>query len=227
MSGVLTERVLGSIDVIAARALMGHQLSAIALGYYGFALEILGSRRLLVMPLIRVALPAIADLRSEPERRRAALMNGIQFLALIAFPGPIGLAILAPDLVPLLVGQRWVPAVPAVQIAMFLGPIMQLAVGRARTVAGLATLSTSVFLVLLLLPEHLTVETVLAALVVRSYLVLPVHLASMQRLSGIGIMEYLRALAPLLASCLVMAAAVLGVRAVLPSDLAQFWRTFR
>lgn len=160
-------------------------------------------------------------------------MNGIQFLALIAFPGSIGLAIVAPDLVPLLVGQRWVPAVPAVQIAMFLGPIiplirlsvtLQLAVGRARTVAGLATLSTSVFLVLLLLPEHLTVETVLAALVVRSYLVFPLHLALMQRLSGIGIMECLRALAPLLASCLVMAAAVLGVRAVLPADLAQFWQ---
>ena len=233
-SGVLTERALRSIDIIAARALMGQQLSATTLGYYGFALEILGlTRRLLVRPLTGVALPAIAALRSEPARLRAALMNGIQFLALMAFPGPIGLAIVAPDLVPLLVGERWAPAVPAVQIAMVLGPlvpltrlsvVLQLAVGRVRTVAGLAALSTTIFLVLLLLQEHLTVETVLVALVVRSYLVFPLHLALMQRLTGISIMEYLRALAPLLASCLVMAAAVLATLAVLPSDLAPFWR---
>jgi O-antigen/teichoic acid export membrane protein len=209
-------------------------MGAIALGYYGFAMEILGLiRRQLVLPMIRVALPAIADLRSEPDRLRAALANGIQFLALIAFPGSIGLAIVAPDLVPLVVGPQWIASVPAVQITMFLGPIvplvrlsitLQLAVGHARTVAGLATLSTGLFLVLLLLPEHSTPETVLAAFVVRSYLVLPFHLALTQRLMGISLLGCLRVLAPLLASSLVMAASVLTVRAVLPADLAPFWR---
>jgi O-antigen/teichoic acid export membrane protein len=185
------------------------------------------------VPLTRVALPAIAGLHSYPERLRPALISGIQYLALVAFPAPIGLAIVAPDLVPLLVGSHWTPAVPAVQIAMLLGPIvplmrlsitLQLAIGRVRIVAGLAVLSTSLFIVLLLLPQHLTVETVLLALVVRSYLIFPLHLALMQRLTGISMIRVLRALAPLLASCFVMAVAVLAVRAVLPTDVAPLWR---
>jgi O-antigen/teichoic acid export membrane protein len=186
-TGVLTDRVARAMDFIVGRALIGYHMSTSSLGYYGFAHEFLGlNRRLLVAPLTRVALPAIAGLHFHPERLRAALISGIQYLALVAFPAPIGLAIVAPDLVPLLVGPRWAAAVLAVQIAMLLGPIaplirlsvtLQLAVGRARAVAGLAALATTVFLALLLLPKHLTVETVLLALVVRTYLVFPLHLA--------------------------------------------------
>jgi hypothetical protein len=48
----------------------------------------------------------------------------------------------------------------------------------------------------------------------------------MRRLTGITIIEYLHALAPLLASCLVMAASVLAILAVLPADLEPLWRLF-
>jgi O-antigen/teichoic acid export membrane protein len=204
------------------------------LGYYGFAREILGlTRRLLVLPLTRVALPAIAYLGPEPGRLREPLIRGIQILMLLTLPGSMGILIVAPDLVPLLVGSEWVPAVAAVQIGMLLGPIMpvtrlsitlQLALGKPRSIAGLAALGTAIFIALLCVPKYWTVEIVLTAFVVRSYLLLPLHLALVQHLTGITPLTLLRGLTPVLASCLTMVAAVLVVRGLLPADMATFWR---
>jgi O-antigen/teichoic acid export membrane protein len=234
VSGVFGDRIFWLVDFVCARVLIGQALGPVLLGYYSLAQKILElTRRMLVAPITRVAMPAFANVAPEAAPLREALLFSMQVSAAVAFPGFVGLAIVAPDIVPLLFGARWTPAVPAIQIAVLLGPILPLtrlstalllAVGRSRAVASVAALSTALFLVLLLLPAQLTVETVLAALVARSYLVLPLRFVILQRLIGVDLARSLRALAPIIAAGLVMTAAVLAGRAALPPDLAPYWR---
>lgn len=238
VGGAMVDRLSRSIDFILGRALVGAQAGTVALGFFGFATEFLNLiYRLLVFPMTRVALPAIASLQDAPERLHRAMLQGTRYLALIAIPAPIGIAIVAADLVPLLVGPQWMPAVPAIQIAMLLAPVqplarlavtLMLALGRSGIVAGLALTSTGLFLLLLLLSVLLfgrvTVEMVLTVMAARAYLMLPIHVVWIRRVTTIRPLDLMKALGPLVLAGAVMAGTLLLVRDGLLTDVAAIWR---
>ena len=55
-------------------------------------------------------------MRESPERVAEVWLNGFTLLAAVALPALFGLIAVAPDLIPLVFGSQWVPAVPVVQI---------------------------------------------------------------------------------------------------------------
>jgi O-antigen/teichoic acid export membrane protein len=234
VSGTISEVSLSMLDAGVARALIGSKSGVIQVGYYGLAQESLVLiRRMLVAPVTRVALPAITTMRSEPERLGSSLNKGLQLAMLFALPGSIGLIIVAPDVVILLVGSKWTPAITAVQTILLLGPIMplirlnvtlQLALGRARLVAGLAVLSTTLFLLAIICVRSFSAEAVLEAFVLRTYVLLPLHLALLWRSAGINPLSFMRAMWPALVCCLVMGSIVLLIRARMPADTGVHWR---
>ncbi len=115
---------------------------------------------------IRAALyPGFAKIAHEGERLRAALLDATGILALVSLPIPLGIALTAADAVPLVLGAKWLPIVPVLEI---------LGVGGA-----LSALSTNSHLVLLALnrPHLVTLVAALRLIVLApaAFVLIPAH----------------------------------------------------
>jgi teichuronic acid exporter len=107
--------------------------------------------------LLYVAGSALGNIREDLGRLRAALIRLVRLTATLMFPIFVGIALVGADLVDGLLGEKWMPFLPALQIyclyAMFI-PIRSIlyqgavAVGSSRVVAG-----TGLILLFLLPPS--------------------------------------------------------------------------
>lgn len=99
------------------RVVVGRQESAAVLGAYSLAGDIstMPSTELL-MPINRVLFPAFVQVRHAPQelKRVFLLAQGVQ--CLVAIPASAGLALVAAQVVPLMLGPQWAMAIPFVQI---------------------------------------------------------------------------------------------------------------
>jgi len=99
------------------RMLVGRRASASTLGAYTLADEItaMPSSELLA-PLNRVLFPGFVRVRDDPRelKRLFLLAQGLQ--TLVGVPAALGLALVAHEAVLLLLGERWIAAVPFVQL---------------------------------------------------------------------------------------------------------------
>jgi PST family polysaccharide transporter len=179
----------------------------------------------------QVALPVLARLQSDPERRRRAYRAAIELTCLLLYPCFAGIALLAPEVVGLLFGARWQAASPLVTALALLTVIqaprllmtpMLTAIGRPREpLIGLAIEITIVLL--LCIPAALTPQLSLASAIgvwmLREVASAPVMMYRLDRATGISIREQLvGARAPLLAS-VAMALVLIVIRRVLPDGL--------
>jgi lipopolysaccharide exporter len=105
--------VLARADQIAVALFIGTS----ALGYYFIASRIpdlvVGS---LSMVLTLVLFPALAKLSQDAAGLKSAFLGATRFTALVAVPASVGLMTLAPELVLVVFGQRWLPSVPMLQV---------------------------------------------------------------------------------------------------------------
>ncbi len=115
--------VLTYITRNADTALIGRFLGAHALGYYALAY------RLLLFPLQNISwalgrtlFPALARV-SDPEHVRRGYRRVVEAIALVAFPMMIGMAIVAPELIRLLYGPQWEPAMLPARLFCVLGAL--------------------------------------------------------------------------------------------------------
>ncbi len=86
-------------------------------GHYfmGMQLAELPTREL-AYPASRAIYPGLAELQGDPARARAAYLKGVEALAAIAMPAALGFALVARDLIPFLLGDKWADAVTVVEI---------------------------------------------------------------------------------------------------------------
>jgi PST family polysaccharide transporter len=96
---------------------VGRFLGAEALGLYTRAFQ------LMVLPIFHfsgvlnaVLFPAYAEIQAEQERLRRVFLSNIRVVATIVFPLLAGMAAVAPELVTLLFGLRWVAMIPVLQV---------------------------------------------------------------------------------------------------------------
>ena len=206
---------------IAGRALDPH-----ALGLYAEALfltQIFSSR--FVPPLNEVAFPAYARLQKDPERLAASFLTAVRLVMAVALPLYLGLAVTAAPAVETLFGPKWLAMAPLVAILALAMPAMTLqilfapalnAVGKPHVTARIsacgAVLMPATFLVAVRFGATgmawgwaiafpvLCLATWLQA---RPHIRIP--------LAGLA-----GAVAPSLAAALFMAAAVAGLKLVLP-----------
>jgi O-antigen/teichoic acid export membrane protein len=100
------------------RVFIGGLLGMIALGYYDLAV------RLVFLPLRSVArllghavaFPLLSQIQKDREEVRRLSLKAIRFSVLLMMPFTLTLALLGDPLVPLLLGEKWQPAAPLVQI---------------------------------------------------------------------------------------------------------------
>ena len=99
-------------------------LSTTEIGRYSVALQLATLPMSKVMGTInQVALPAVSRQQSDPEAVRRAVIKAVGVISLAAFPILWGISALARELVLVLFGDKWLEAVPALEILPIIVPM--------------------------------------------------------------------------------------------------------
>lgn len=109
--------------------IIGRALGAVSLGYYSMGWK-LYQRPLegLTGVMTRVMYPALSRLQEDKPRIRELFLRANGGIAFLAFPMMIGLAVVAKPFVLGVLGGKWEPAIPVVQILALVGIMQAIAV---------------------------------------------------------------------------------------------------
>ena len=229
---VFAENGLLLLDYLLPRFLVAVALGPVALGYFSIARKVTELlEEFMLGPLASVALPAFAAVRAMPARLAAGVALALRCATLIAFPAALGLAVVAPELVAITMGEAWAPSalilrllaltLLAMPVARIVRALMQ-GVGKVGLQLRLTLLSTAL-LALLVGTLALTagLPGVAAALALQPALMVPVYVVAARRACRVDMLAPLREALPALAAAGLMAAVLLVWRAVVEggSDL--------
>jgi O-antigen/teichoic acid export membrane protein len=118
----LLERTLDSLEDQSDQIIVGRLLGAEVLGVYVFAKTFANLPLLKVNPIIMsVALPIFARIKGENDRLRSAYIRVLRVILSIDSILLVGAAATAPVAIPLLFGERWIAAVPLLQVLAIVG----------------------------------------------------------------------------------------------------------
>ena len=96
---------------------VGKLLGATTVGFYNVAWQLANLvGRNVTAVVSSVTMPALALVRDDEDRLRAAYLRMVRFLGLVCFPLLVGMAVVAGDLIPTVYGDRWEPAVDLLRI---------------------------------------------------------------------------------------------------------------
>jgi O-antigen/teichoic acid export membrane protein len=105
-------------------AFVGKLLGAQALGFYGMAFKIaMMPVREVNTVISSVMFPAYAKIQDEPRRLREAYLRVLQVLGFVSIPAAGFLFVFANDFAHLVLGKKWLPIIPILQIFAFHGLI--------------------------------------------------------------------------------------------------------
>lgn len=202
---------------------VGRLHGAPALGVYNISYEFANLPTTeLGAPINRALLPGFAKMEQLQEIQHA-YANAVALLAMLALPAAAGIFAVAPYLVPVILGPKWLQTVPLMQLLAFNGALLlfhgsMCAVLMGRGFPARVTIANSIyvliFLILLaLLASNHGVQGVAFAALLTSLLCTPVYLYQLRRCLGIRTRVFMKAITRPLIAALLM---VLALRWVLP-----------
>jgi PST family polysaccharide transporter len=211
-----------SLDNITA----GRVLGQAALGLYGMAWTVANTPLEKVVSLVTTIVPSyLASVQKEPPALRRYLSTLTEALALITFPTTIGLALVAREAVPLILGRKWDAAIVPLEVlcvytafrsVVALLPKMLTAVGNARYVMRVETSALVLMGTSFYIGSHWGINGIAYAWVAAYPLVaLPMY-RKVFRTIEMPVGDYLRAVRPGLDGSIAMVVAVLLFKRVLP-----------
>lgn len=136
----MAERTLNYFNSRVDQLVLGRLLGAVELGYYSFGFNLSSRLSDKTNPAVtRVAFPVLSKVQDDRERQRTIYLFILHALTLVNAPLHLGFAVLSPDIVPLFFHEKWMPAVPILQIiaAVYLmrstgNPVGSLALSSGR-----------------------------------------------------------------------------------------------
>ena len=211
------------------RVLIGYFLGPVALGLYGVSWRIIEILHLLfIRPLSDVALPAFARLQNDMGHFRQVLYAAGRLGAMIAMPTFVGLALVAPELLPATLGGQWNGAIPVVQLLAIAGAcwsilsisgIIPQALGRWDVTLATRALATALIVAAILAVREAGLVVIAGAVAAGEALTILLNFYMVRRLTATPMAEQALAYAPIVSATLIMAAAVLGWRQLMIDDL--------
>jgi O-antigen/teichoic acid export membrane protein len=222
---LLLTNVLGFLKERSTDFFIGRSQGAATLGVYNVAYELANlPTSELGAPINRALLPGFSRIAQDPAQLRSAYVNAIGTLALFALPAAAGIFAVANFLVPVVLGQKWLAAVPLIQILGIFGAVqlfhssmcaVLIAIGRPSAVAAGNVVFVVLLTVLLFaLVGRFGATGAAVSMVSAAILSTPAYLIGIRNHTGIGPATFLQALArPLTAA----AAMVALLRAVMPA----------
>ncbi len=183
-----------------------------------------------VIPLTAVALPAYARVQSDRPELARTFYRFVAASATIALPCFLGMAAVAPVMIPFLFGAQWAGAAPVLRILCLLAPefvatsfvwMTLTAANRTGLALWLAAIQFAVTLAAALVAAPFGLPALVIGHVGRAYVVSPIIFARIGRVSGISLTRTLRGMAPILACSAVMAGLVLLLREPVYATLGE------
>ena len=202
--------------------LIGYFLGTTLLGYYT-----IGYRFLLVITRLvtgvtnAVAFPAFSRLQHNPQRMRRAFYSVTQYTSLLAFPVFLGLAVLAPQLIPAVFGDKWAPSIPVMQVLALMGILQTVLVfngsvmkasGKPSWQLGITLLNALGSVIGFFLAVRWGIVAVAYSFVIVGYLLAPISCVAVRRQIHIDFRTYLGHFVAPLAASLIMVAAIAAVK---------------
>ena len=198
-------------NLIVAKA-----LGAVALGLYGLAYRImLYPIQKVADVIVSVAMPAFSTLQDDRDAMRAGYLRGQQFICLVCFPASVGIAVSAPLLIPVLVGDQWLAAVATVQILALSGPRIALnrlngsvfqACGRPERDLQITLVAFALVVPALVVGSRTGIEGVAVAYTTVGWLLVPLGLVPAARRIGTTARHAVRPLWTIALATIAMAA---------------------
>lgn len=210
-------------------AVVGKLFGATVLGYYSVAFQLMSLPvQKLSVNISQVAYPVFCRLQGDLPRLRAGFLRLSVLLGLFSLPALAGMALVADDAIPLILGARWRPVVVPFQILSVVGILMVYsamlpplfnALGRP----DITLRYTGCCAVVLPLGFYVGgqlggVNGVCLAWLVLYPLLVGMLLTMTRSITSIGLLDLLGAQLPVLAAAGVMSGVVLGVRQVLADE---------
>jgi O-antigen/teichoic acid export membrane protein len=210
--------------------LVGRFRGPASLGAYGVAYNIMIVPIMrLALPLQQVFFPALSRIE-EPKEVGAISLRMTRILAAVAVPALLGMAVLAPDFVVVVFGDKWRAAIHVLQILAWVGILQTVgssqtstllqAIGRPGMVFCFSIASAILSVAAFAIGLQWGIVGVAAAYAIANTLLVPYYVASGARAVGVSLSEFGAALAGVVQAAAVMALAVLGLRIVLLHQLS-------
>jgi O-antigen/teichoic acid export membrane protein len=214
------------LDTLLVARLTG----ASSVGVYNVASELSAMpTNELVVPTGRALFPAYAHLAREPESLRAAFRTVLGFFFTVVLPICAGMNAVAPHLVRVVLGDKWMAAAPLVSLLTFAGGFNAIAHvigtfhaadGRERFSATLNWMNVAALVPALAIGANWGVPGIAGSRVVVSCLVLAIAVYSVVRTTVMTGKDFLEVFWRPALSAAVMAALLWGMRLELRSPLA-------
>lgn len=126
-ANVLGTQILFYFSRNADNFLIGRFLGAAPLGAYALAYNlVLVPFSRIASPIQEVLFPAFSRLQDDPRKVGSAWLRVNRLVGAIALPALVGLIVVAPDFVTVVLGDKWRPAIPVVQILAWAGLLQSL-----------------------------------------------------------------------------------------------------
>ncbi len=217
--------------VVQSDVLIGSAfLSTIEIGRYSVALQLATLPMAKVMGTInQITLPAVARHQHDPPHVRQAMLKALGVISLIAFPMLWGISAVAPELVRILFGPKWLETVPALVILPLVVPIRMVCSVMFTTSLALGNRILDLrntILNLILLPSgffigaHWGLLGLCSAWLVSVPLAYSLTMPTMMRLLGVRVRDLVVECGAPAAAAGVMYAAVTALRPVLAEQPA-------
>jgi O-antigen/teichoic acid export membrane protein len=224
-------RILGYLNLYADNLLIGRYLGSRPLGIYTVAYNVM------FLPLARITIPiqqvlfaAFARLQDDRHRLGLAWLRGSRLVSAIAVPAFLGMAVVAPEFVPVVLGSRWHEVVPVLQLLSLAGAaqtyqtlnwsVIQ-ARGKPGLLLGFMTFSTVVTVGAFVFGLHWGIVGVAASYAIARWIVLVGNTWLTCRVTALSPFLFLRSHADVAGIALLMAAVVYGVRVALTGEVPQ------
>jgi O-antigen/teichoic acid export membrane protein len=222
--------ITSEIDNVFVAKLLG--LEALGLYTMAYALANLPATHISKVAST-VVLPAYSSLQNDLATLRVAYLTMVRLAGGIALPAAVGLAVLAPDVVHIVYGDKWMPMVPVLRVLTLFGAARAIgglsgsmfnAIGKPNLSLYVAASKLSVIL-MILYPATKAYGLIGAAAAVAAPQVAGevLGLFLVQRQIHLPASSVVSALARILMACGAMAGAVLTLRAFMgPVGVPQF-----
>ena len=210
--------LIGRLDYL----IVGRFLAAVPLGFYYMAFRIARFPLSGVgMTVGRVAFPTFSVIQDEDDRVRRGFTRTLRYLSLSVLPVFVGLAIVAPELVKVVLGQNWTGAILPLQIlcimcgvnsiAVTVGPLLQ-SKGRPDIELKLNLAKLALLVPCLLIAVRFGIVGVAAGISAVAAVMWLSCQIFVNRLIGLRMRDYLASLGPAVFGSMVMGAVLLALR---------------
>ena len=113
---MMLQNLLGGVYDKLPALVIGREWSSSALAFFNMGKEIADlSTTEIRAPIRRVLYPGLAQIADRQQRLSAVLVESTGMLAVLTLPIPLGIALVADDLVPVFLGAQWQPMVSVLQ----------------------------------------------------------------------------------------------------------------